>query len=187
MALPAGATKKCKGCLRERAAVLFPKPTNLSSICQACTDAAWIVHDAERRRSLRLLRQDVSAHSKRIAECTPIRLMREASRMIIAARHRAASLGVPFDLTPSWALARLADGRCEATGLAMERAERGRSPFTPSIDRKDPSGGYVQANCRVVVWIYNCAKSDGVDEDVLRMARALCDKDARRARLAQDN
>ena len=46
----------------------------------------------------------------------------------------------------------------------------------PSIDRIDNSQGYTKNNCRVVSVIYNKAKSDYKDEDVLKMARALVER-----------
>lgn len=77
-----------------------------------------------------------------------------------AAKKRAAEKGVPFELTREWVEARLA-APCEATGIKFVFA-RGigsgrRSPFAPSIDRRIPELGYVESNCRAIVWGLNAA------------------------------
>jgi hypothetical protein len=80
-----------------------------------------------------------------------------------------------FDLTREWAIEKMA-GVCEVTGLPFEldKPDGYRFyPWAPSVDRIDCKRGYTQDNCRLVVWIYNMAKSEWCDEDVLKMARAL--------------
>lgn len=69
---------------------------------------------------------------------------------------------------------------CEATGLKlsleMNRQGYTRHPYRPSIDRIDNSLGYTKDNCRVVAVIYNYAKSEFTDKDVLLMAVSLLEK-----------
>lgn len=92
---------------------------------------------------------------------------------ISAAKCRAKELDLPFDLTVKWAKDRWT-GRCEMTdkpfvlGSGMKR-----SPFGPSLDRIVPSEGYVQSNCRFILWGINALKMTGTDEDVLRIALAI--------------
>jgi hypothetical protein len=87
---------------------------------------------------------------------------------------RARERGLPFDITTGWVLTRLLVGRCEVSGLRFDDApKQGRGQFIPSIDRRNPEAGYTEANCRLVVWIYNAAKGVGTDEDVMRLAKAL--------------
>jgi|GEM_PF-3167831 len=52
-------------------------------------------------------------------------------------------------------------------------SKRARSPWVASVDRIDPLGGYTQENARLVVWLYNAAKSNYQDQDVLRLALAV--------------
>lgn len=68
--------------------------------------------------------------------------------------------------------------RCEATGveLTLDRQEGVQhTPFRPSIDRIDSEKDYTKDNCRVVCVIYNKAKSDYTDADVLKLARGMVD------------
>ncbi len=87
----------------------------------------------------------------------------------------------PFLLTLSWVEKKLAVGICEQTGLplSLETGNRdllgGRNPWFASIDRIDSSlnAGYTEANCQMVCAMYNFAKSDWTDADVLKMAKSL--------------
>lgn len=76
---------------------------------------------------------------------------------------------------------RVAAGKCEVTGIPFDLDISKRAkPFAPSIDRRDSSLGYTPENVQVVVWIYNAAKSHWSHAEVMRMARALCDRDLRK-------
>lgn len=89
-----------------------------------------------------------------------------------AARARARMRGIQFDL-------QLADlgspTHCAVTGIEfnMTRSFRQGNIFVPSLDRIDPTLGYVRGNVRVVCHGYNLAKHTGTDSDVLKLARAL--------------
>lgn len=100
--------------------------------------------------------------------------------MLANAKNRAASKGWDFDLTPAWAQEKLQKGICEVTGIPFN-FERGtvnaHNPFRPSIDRRDTSLGYTQDNCQMVVVAYNQAKGTWSHEDVLKLAKALVDKE----------
>lgn len=100
-----------------------------------------------------------------------------ASYLVSGAKKRAAAKGIEFDLTFEWAIEKINAGVCEVTGLPFSLSPPGghaeRSPWSPSVDKIDPSKGYTRDNCRVVVWIYNAAKSEFSDSDVLRMAMSV--------------
>ena len=99
-----------------------------------------------------------------------------AGRMLSWIRARAGRAGFEFDLTREWIEQRLDAGVCEVSGLGLELGRDPKMrfvPFGPSVDRIDSSRGYTQDNCRVVVWIYNMAKSEWDDETVLKFAKAL--------------
>jgi hypothetical protein len=91
------------------------------------------------------------------------------------ARGRAKSRGVEFALERSdverWVLA----GVCQATGLKFDLALKRKrmGPLSPSLDRKDPRLGYVPGNVRLVCWLYNRAKGDGTDADVMLLVEAM--------------
>jgi hypothetical protein len=127
------------------------------------------------RKSYAKHREQRLADSKQWRTETPERS--RASYLVSGAKKRAKSKGLKFDLTFEWALEKIQHGFCEATGIALQsstpHSSGERNPWVPSIDRIDPSLGYVQSNCRVVVWIYNAAKSEFTDDDVRQMAVAI--------------
>lgn len=99
-----------------------------------------------------------------------------AGKILTWARARAASKGIEFDLTREWLDQRLSAGVCEVSGIALELGKPDGQrfhPWAPSVDRVDSRHGYTQENCRVVVWIYNMAKSEWTDADVMKLAQAL--------------
>jgi hypothetical protein len=98
-----------------------------------------------------------------------------AYRLWKAAKGRAAKEGVAFSLSRAWVEDQMR-GNCAVTGLAFNleiSGHRARKPHSPSIDRVIPGGAYSEENCRMVVTIYNLARSNFSDEDVLELARAL--------------
>jgi hypothetical protein len=86
--------------------------------------------------------------------------------------------GLPFDVTVEWIESRIIGNTCEATGLPFDLVGRGGGwvPFAPSVDRIDCSRGYTMDNCRVVCLIFNTARNQFSDEDVLKMAQAMVKK-----------
>lgn len=91
--------------------------------------------------------------------------------------------GLPYDLDVPWMVEKLEEGRCEVTGLPFdtERGDQYKNNYTPSLDRLRADKGYTKDNVRLVLWMYNAAKAEGTDADVLNMAFAL----VRRAVLAE--
>ena len=83
------------------------------------------------------------------------------------------------DVTVSWSeLAELlTPGTCSATGIPLDWTRSyPAGPWSPSLDRIDPSRGYVSGNVRIVCWAYNRAKNVDGDDVVLTMARAIVEK-----------
>lgn len=83
--------------------------------------------------------------------------------------------GIEFSITPEWIEQKLGHGRCEVTGIELDFSSK-RGPFSPSLDRKDPSGGYTAENTQVVVWSYNAAKGTWSHDEVMKLAEALVNK-----------
>lgn len=100
-----------------------------------------------------------------------------ANHLCSGAKTRSAKKGLDFDITREWLSDRLERGVCEVTGLALEldggKLNGGYRPYTPSLDRTDPTKGYTMDNTKVVCWIYNAAKGSGSHEDVLNLVEAL--------------
>lgn len=103
--------------------------------------------------------------------------------MYTRAKHRAEVKGWEFNLTPEWIEPKLVAGVCEATGIPLELSgEKFKGyghfrPWTPSLDRIDPTKGYTTDNVKVVCWMYNQAKGVSTHEAVVRMAHALIAND----------
>ena len=94
-----------------------------------------------------------------------------ATALLNYAKRRADKRGLAFCLTQDWAVERLDKGVCEATGLPLVFATgRGRSPFSPSLDRIDPARGYTPDNTMVVCWAWNAAKGEWGDDVALMVA-----------------
>lgn len=100
-----------------------------------------------------------------------------------SARKRSEDKSLAFDLTPEWIQPKLEAGVCEVTGLPLELSGeefKGYGhfrPWTPSLDRIDPTKGYTTDNVQVVCWIYNQAKGVGTHADVIRLAQAIAAND----------
>jgi hypothetical protein len=97
-------------------------------------------------------------------------------KLLAGAKARAKKYCIPFDLTEEWAISRWT-GCCELTGIPFRSDERGSGPksFAASVDQIEPRAGYVQSNCRFVLWAVNALKHDGNDTDMYLIAAALLD------------
>lgn len=93
---------------------------------------------------------------------------------IATTRHRSKKEHIPFDLTDAWAKARWT-GRCEITDIpfTIGVGNGPATPLSPSIDKIDPTKGYLQSNCRFVLHGVNCLKGTGDDALMFRIAQAI--------------
>lgn len=98
--------------------------------------------------------------------------------MLSQVKSRAEKRGLEFNLDLEWFSSRLKHGRCEVTGMPMEAPQarcsvenfpRRRSPWRATVDRINPLQGYTKDNSRMVVLIFNLAKAEFSDSDVVRM------------------
>jgi hypothetical protein len=106
-----------------------------------------------------------------------------ASRLCSGAKNRAKNKNIAFCLDLEWVKARLEPMKCEVSGVPLlfevDKTVM-HSPFRPSIDRIDNSLGYTKENSRIVAVIYNKAKSDGTDADVLKLALGIVNEQKHR-------
>jgi len=94
-----------------------------------------------------------------------------ASQLISAARKRA-----PCTLSVYRVASIIKNGVCQVTGLRLIITSGKPSPWSPSLDRIDGKQGYTHENTRVVVWLYNTAKNEFSDEDVIILAQAIVNR-----------
>lgn len=98
------------------------------------------------------------------------------SDLISGAKRRARDAGVECTLSTQWVRERLVAG-CAVSGLPFDlETGKGRwvkRPFTPSIDRIEAGGPYVESNCRLVCLIVNEAMNAWGLEPLLTLARSL--------------
>lgn len=105
------------------------------------------------------------------------RVTHPARYMFYAVRNRCRKSGMEFTIDEALLAKLLEPNVCSVTGIPPEPLGSGkrhsRSPWAPSVDRIDSSRGYVPDNVRVVCWMYNAAKQDWSDAEVMRMVEAL--------------
>ena len=100
------------------------------------------------------------------------RTKRPWERPLANAKNRATKKGFAFDLTREWC-ERIWQNKCAVSGLLFAFGDRSHYPFAPSIDRIDSSRGYLQDNCRFVLFAINSLKGTGTDTDMLKIASAI--------------
>lgn len=113
------------------------------------------------------------ANTRRIVRKQVQRTDRPWNIAVSSARTRARESDIPFDLTDEWGAARWT-GKCELTGIPFRIVRGvGTKIFAPSLDRIIPSLGYVQSNCRFILFCVNAFKHNGTDEQMYAVADAL--------------
>lgn len=133
--------------------------------------------EVEKRR-LRYIenRKDRSfiSQSKSRSEKFYYSLTGRAKTLLSSARRRAA-VG-EFDLDEDWFIEKLKNGVCEITGIPFDFNKpvgTSKNPYSPSIDRIDPTKGYCKMNCRLVLWQVNLALGEMLDKDVLHILEKM--------------
>jgi hypothetical protein len=125
----------------------------------------------------------VKLKRKRNADLNPDRdrFVTYAKYAVANARIRAKSRELPFDIDVHTIDRMLVDQgwRCAVSGIELTppgRSDR-REPFAPSIDRIVPELGYVGGNVRIVCNMANFAMNEWGLDALLKMARAIAEKD----------
>lgn len=78
------------------------------------------------------------------------------------AKQRAKREGSPFDLLPSDIEV---PSHCPVLGIELRRGAGAHSDASPSLDRIDPTKGYVKGNVAVISYRANRVKNDGTAEE----------------------
>ena len=128
----------------------------------------------ERARAYKIKnREKLTAYE--VAHYRMRRVERPWMNAIYAAKTRATRKRLMFDLTFEWGEKNWT-GKCALSGLPFNQAPRvgGPNPFAASLDRVDPAQGYVQTNCRFILYALNAFKGRSTDEEMAGIAAALC-------------
>jgi hypothetical protein len=105
-------------------------------------------------------REGVTANIKQWRDRSPQKIL------LISARQRAKRAGIKFSITCSDIPM---PEKCPVLGIHLERGSRKSSDNSPSIDRINPSLGYVPGNVRIICHRANRLKSDASIEEVRKI------------------
>lgn len=81
---------------------------------------------------------------------------------------------VGYDLDKEWFIKNWT-GKCALTGVTFDlnRDRKEPNPMGPSLDRIDPTQGYLKNNCRFILQCINSFKGRMSDEQMLTVARIM--------------
>ena len=130
----------------------------LCKVCQRAYEKAWRVNSVEARKNSRAKRSQKTAIYSR-----QYRAKNRAAYLIAECRRRSQKKGFAFDLDAyvPQIQERISKAICEVSGIALAlEAAPGRAYNTPSVDRIDPSSGYVYGNVRIVAFAVNAMLGD---------------------------
>jgi hypothetical protein len=96
--------------------------------------------------------------------------------MLFKARQRAKAKGYAVTITKEWVAERVRRGVCAYTGIRFVLDGGTAHKYAPSLDQITPGGGYTPENTRVVVWMFNQARSNYSDQELLDFAFLLVKK-----------
>ena len=142
--------------------------------------------DCQRPRSNARSDKYRSSHTERYKKmgAERYRLLRKEKYISFAlkkAKERSINKGLDFQFTYNYCMELMVsnDWSCSLSGLSFqfESSKPGiASPYSPSIDRINPSLGYVEGNVRFILHGLNSLKGSGTDDDVLSICKAVLKK-----------
>ena len=155
---------KCGG-PKEILQVVVKGVTKTRSMCRPCHSASSYASRKKRTK----------AYNAAIRDKSQSDINTRAYLMWSRARGRAKKYGCEFSISREEVEVMLQNGHCQATGIRFDLTYSSDklNPFAPSLDKIDPKQGYTSSNTRLVCWIYNRAKGDGSDADVMQLVEAL--------------
>lgn len=156
----------------------LPKVCSICPVQQTCAQSTAMRRQCYQRWYNRTQRDP---HAERLRQAL-FRQRNFEKWMLSRCKAQAKKINLPFDLDLDWFKAEMAKGVCSVSGIpfVLPRYQPGargkRGPWTPSVDRIDNTKGYVKGNARLVIWIYNLAKSDYPEADVTQLCLAVAMK-----------
>lgn len=112
---------------------------------------------------------------KKYAQANPITL--QTMEMLRSARARAKAKNLPFNIDNGY-IRSIISSHCPIFGTPLEWSARrggkpGALPNSPSLDRIDPSKGYVKGNVWIISYRANAIKNDASHEELKLVTEAV--------------
>lgn len=99
------------------------------------------------------------------------------TQLVGSARKRAKAKNLAFDLSSEHLvhLLEIQGYKCAVTGLpfCLKKSKEFKNPWSPSIDRINNDLGYMHDNIRIVCTMYNLARGQHTDEDLITLAKHI--------------
>jgi len=170
------AMKQCSQCKELLSIALFSKNSaskdGKRSNCKSC--------EAKRRRSY-YVNGGGREVRKKYAKENPVLVM--TNSMTKEARRRAKNKNIPFDIDVDYIRSIVGENaerasHCPVLGTLLDWSllrgnGNGAIPNSPSLDRIDPSKGYVKGNVWVISYRANAIKNDATHEELKRVTAAV--------------
>jgi hypothetical protein len=174
-------TKKCTKCHQTKQITEFYRERRSADCyrtdCKTCSEARrrarlGQLSRAEKKRRTKERREKHAQTERAYSKARRERY--RANELIRLARVRAKKKNLPFNLDEYAAqlTERVNRNVCEMTGIALQR-KLPKEFNTPSLDRVDPSRGYVYDNVRVICYALNCALGTWGEDRLLEMVATL--------------
>lgn len=132
------------------------------NICKICFGVRYPMKYTEKSR---LNWQNYKKSPRGIVSC----LLNNAS-------DRAKKRNIEYSLDAEWLREKIDKGVCELSGIEFQIKPTDTfraNPFSPSIDKINPKGGYTKENCRVICFCVNMAMSDWGEETLFYMCEMI--------------
>lgn len=166
--------KSCSKCGVRHPRSQFYKHTRtadkLTSWCKGCYKVsrdAYYQENKERAAALSAVWREKNRESineKRRAK------KREDPRktMYASAKHRARKGGIPFDIDLDDIVI---PDECPVLRKPFDFGNTKQERMSPSLDKIDPTLGYVKGNIQVISWLANTMKNDATEEELMAFAQ----------------
>lgn len=176
--LKSGLTKSC-GCIaiKNNKANTCPVRTNICEVCNK--EFKFKSPLIQKTCSIQCNRTRRSYYAKTLHDSKRENLDYFIIKLFNRTKSRSKDIGVDFDLDVPYLyeLLKSQNNKCRASGIGLEFSTKsglkGRSPWSPSLDRIDSSKGYTKDNVQFVCLMYNLCKSTWTHEDVMKFVKIL--------------
>lgn len=165
--------KRCSKCNEIKPESEFTKnknrPDGLTVWCKSCNkkarDSYYLLNKNKIKKRVKKFKEENKEHL--LNQSKIYRARYRVKRMLYAARYRAKSLGLPFDIDiedvtiPEY---------CPVLKIKLNTDCNAQTRNSPSLDRIIPKLGYVKGNVKVMSWQANTMKNDASVEELKNFA-----------------